>query len=398
VKNRDQRKVDGILVYTTGDFPYGMAPESLVRHMALGFKENNVRIKVVRLRGQTYMHANDTGIEASNFLFRKKTTNDFIKLIELIALIILSPFSIIYNRLRYRYNVTILYGVEYFYQILPFWFACKLTRSKLIRITTDFYRESTVVPVWWKKPKLFFYLFQYKYFDKFLDGIVSLSSYMSDYAKINGVNPDKVLIIPHFVDTDRFCQGYSLNQSDDKFRVGFCGTVVEPNGIFELIDAFKIVNERYPNTELLIIGEPWVNERERIKKQIGQFESSIKVTGLLSPMEVPAAMLSCNVLVNPRKSSLAADAGFPTKIAEYFATGLPVISTPVGDIKFYFTNQVEILLVKPDDPEAIAEAIIFVIENKAKALEIGKKGFEWAEKHLNHKSNARKILNFIIES
>jgi len=392
-----QHKIKGVLIYTTGDFPYGMAPESLVRQLALGFKYHKINTKVIRLRGKTYNYANDTGIEANDFLFGSRTKSDLTKLIELLSVILLTPFSVFVNFFRHKFDAIILYGVEYFYLIFPFWIACKLTRTKLIRITTDYYRVSTIVPVWWKRPKLFFYNFQFKQFDKYMDGIVSLSSYMADFAKINGVDHRKILIIPHFIDTEGFCRGAASNQDAEKYRIGYCGTVIGVNGIFQLIDAFKTVYHKYPNAELLIIGEPWTAEKEKFNSLIAPFGQVVKVTGRLSASEIPSALLTCNVLVNPRKSSLSADAGFPTKLGEYFSTALPVISTRTGDIRSYFTNMEEIVLVEPDDPEQISDAIIFLIENKERSSIIGKNGFRWAKEHLDYKANTQKILNFIMQ-
>ncbi|MDD4729488.1 MAG: glycosyltransferase family 4 protein [Dysgonamonadaceae bacterium] len=391
----NKQNSNGILVYTTGDFPYGMAPESLVRQMTLGFKNHNVRVKVIRLRGESYGLYNDTEIEVSNFLFSKVTKNELAKFTELIATILLIPFSVLRNVLHHRYNTVILYGVEYFYQIFPFWIICKFLKIKLIRITTDYYRVSTVVPVWWKKPKLWFYNFQFKHFDRYLDGIISLSTYMANMAIANGAKAEKVLVIPHFIDVLGFCEDIEQIKHNDRFRIGYCGTVVDLNGVFDLIEAFLLVHSSYPNTELFIIGNPTGNNLDRIKAMTENIKESVIISGLLSKKEVPKALLSCNVLVNPRKSGIFAEAGFPTKLGEYFATSLPVISTKVGDIKNYFTNKKELILINPDTPVEIAESIIWLMKNYEEAKIIGKSGNTWAIDNLDYMKNTNKILKFV---
>ena len=57
-----------IAIYTTGDFPYGGAPESFVRQMALGLHENNMNVEVIRWRGDKYQRENDLPIERVNYL------------------------------------------------------------------------------------------------------------------------------------------------------------------------------------------------------------------------------------------------------------------------------------------------------------------------------------------
>ena len=389
------KELKSVLIYTRGDFPYGMAPESLVRQMALGLKFHNVKLKVIRLRGQSYNYDNDTSIEVSNFMLPRVPNTEIAKFIELICTIFLVPFSIIRNNIKNRPDAVILYGVEYFYLIFPFWLACKLSRIKLIRITTDFYRESAITPVWWKKPKLFFYRFQFKHFDKYLDGIVSLSRYMSEFALKNGVNPEKITIIPHFIDSEEFCKGIIANQQSDKTRIGFCGTANELNGIYDLIEAFKIVHAGHPKIELLIIGEPNPGDKIKINNMIAPFGDTVKITGLLSRSEVPAALMSCHILVNPRKSGLFAEAGFPTKLGEYFSTGIPVVATCVGDIKSYFKDKHELMLVNPDQPDEIAYSIGFLIKNTNEATQIGIRGKEWAKSNLDYKANTAKLLKFV---
>lgn len=395
IRNPIEVKTNGILIYTTGDFPYGMAPESLVRQMALGLQSHEVKLKVIRLRGQHYHYNNDTGIETSDFFLPRLTTSEIVKIIELFAFLFLISFSVIKNKIINKSDAVILYGVEYFYLIFPFWIACQLTRTKLIRITTDYYKESTVVPVWWKKPKLFFYKFQFAHFDKYLDGIVSLSSFMAEFALQNGVSPKKVIVIPHFIDTEGFCNGITPGTPSGKSRIGFCGSPNKSNGIYDLIEAFKIVYDEYPNAELFIIGEPTSNDKNDIENSIGPVKDSVKISGLLTRREVPEALLTCHILVNPRISGQFAEAGFPTKLGEYFSTGLPVIATSVGDIKNYFTDKQELLLVSPDKPSELANAIIFLLKNDEISHQIGQRGYEWAKANLDYKTNTSKLLEFI---
>lgn len=384
-----------ILIYTTGDFPYGMAPESLVRQMALGLKYHEIKLKIIRLRGKWYDNYNDTGILAINLFLLNKPNKEFTKFVEFLSIIFLGPFSVIFNKAKHKPYAIILYGVEYFYFVLPFWLACKLTRIKLIRITTDLYKESTIVPVWWKRPKLYFFNFQFKYFDRHLNGIVCLSYYLAEFALNSGVKPERVTVIPHFIDTTGFCEGVVKHQPTGKTRIGFCGFVSRSNGIYDLLEAFKLVYAEFHDTELYIIGEPSPEERDTILKMIEPFKTAVTITGLHSKKEIPGALLSCHILINPRKSGEFAEAGFPTKLGEYFSTGLPVVSTAVGDIRHYFTNKVELMLVPPDQPEKIAEAVMFLMNNKSEAYKIGGRGFEWAKANLDYKQNSGKLLQFI---
>lgn len=395
VSDKESKGIKSLIIYTTGDFPYGMAPENLVRQMALGLVSHKVSLKIIRLRGKWYNFQNETGIEAANLLLTKVPKTEAGKIIELLTFLFLVPISIIKNKFKYKSDAILLYGVEYFYLIFPYWIACKMFGIKLIRITTDYYKESSIVPVWWKRPKLYFYRFQFKHFDKYLDGIVSLSSYMAEYAAQCGVKKERIIIVPHFIDIEGFSKGIPKIPKTTKTRIGFCGSPTEANGILDLIEAFRLVYEMYPESELLIIGEPTHRIKSIILQMTAALRDTVKITGLLSRDAVPAELLTCSILVNPRKSGVSAEAGFPTKLGEYFSCRIPVVATRVGDLKYYFKDKKELVLVNPDHPAEIAEAISYLISNPDKARGIGTKGYEWAKDNLDYQANSAKLLEFI---
>lgn len=372
-----------------------MAPENLVRQLALGLNGNNVLVKVVRFRGKTYNQNSSINIECSNLLFKNRVANEVVKVFELFAILFAIPISLIRNSLKYKPDVIILYGVDYFYFVFPFWLFSKILNIKIVRIVTDYYKESTIVPVWWKQPKLFFYRLQFTFFDKYLTGVVTLSSYMANFAQKNGVESSRIIVIPHFIDVEGFCKYAADMKSGNKIRIAFCGTINESNGIFDLIEAFKVVSKDRSDIELVIIGEPLKVVREEIEARLALFSQSYTITGMLPKNKIPEALLSCNILVNPRQAGVFAEAGFPTKLGEYFATKRPVVSTSVGDVKYFFTNKRELVVVEPNNPEMLAEGILFLANNPTEAEIIGNYGYSWAMSNLDYKENAHKLLVYI---
>jgi len=387
--------ISSVIIYTSGDFPYGMAPENLVRQLALGLNCNNVKVKVVRFRGATYNYSNNTGIECTNLLFSRRVKGEVLKLLELLLIFFAIPISVVRNYFKHKPNAIVLYGIEYFYFILPFWIISKLLRVKILRFITDYYKVSTIVPVWWKKPKLLFYQLQFKYLDKRLDAIITLSQYMAEYSRKNGVLNSRIITLPHFIDVVGFCDTAKQTHTNSKLRIGYCGTISESNGIFDLVQAFTDVHSKFSNTELIIIGEPSINDRHRIEKMLEGYPSSYSITGLMSRDQIPEALLSCNILVNPRRSGVFAEAGFPTKLGEYFSTKLPVISTRVGDIRSFFTDKNELVLVDADSPLQLSQAIIYLIENVTEAERIGINGYSWAVQNLDYRANTKKLIEFV---
>lgn len=380
-----------IAIFTTGDFPYGGAAESFVRQIALGLSKNNVQVEVIRFKGDRYLKKNNTPIKRSNFLFNKPFSNEFLKAIEVISLICFIPFSLAYRKFNKKNQIILLYGFNYAYYLSLFILCSKILRLKCYRILDDFAKKETIAPVWWKKPRIFFYNIQVKYINKYFDGIIVLSKFLYQLCIDSKVKKENLILIPHFID---FNISYNSNNKNTKYVIGFCGTPSVDNGILDLIKAFEILIKKYPKIELLIIGAI-SSDVQIIIRETTDVKFGIRFAGFLSKEEIEKEFADCSILVNPRRESVWADAGFPTKIGEYFATKKPVVATEVGDLAYYFEDMKELVFAEPNNPKSLTKAIDYLLNNKEKSKAIGLNGYEWAKQNLEYISNCKKLINFI---
>lgn len=70
--------------------------------------------------------------------------------------------------------------------------------------------------------------------------------------------------------------------------------------------------------------------------------------------------------------------GFPRCIVEGFAKGLPLVSTTIGGCADALTNEVNALLVPPEDPMAMADAVERIIKDDSLRRRLIKDGYEVA--------------------
>lgn len=75
-----------------------------------------------------------------------------------------------------------------------------------------------------------------------------------------------------------------------------------------------------------------------------------------------------------RTNSRFANYGFPFKLSEYLATGNILLATNVGDVCQYVQDKVSALVVPPENPKAIAEAICYINSHHEESLNIAKAG------------------------
>ena len=133
-----------------------------------------------------------------------------------------------------------------------------------------------------------------------------------------------------------------------------------------LIDAFAIVNKKYPEYELHIYGEGKL--RDDLQKQINslKLEKKVFLDGLTDNMK--------DVLYSARMFVLSSNhEGLPNALLEAMAIGTPCISTRFsgGGAETIIDNKENGLLVA-SNADDLSSAIIYYIENEERSIEFAK--------------------------
>ena len=185
------------------------------------------------------------------------------------------------------------------------------------------------------------------------DGIVAVSSVMEQ--EYGGKKP--LIVLPPLVDTEDTIWKQEI---EHRHRFNFCyaGSPSDKDRLDLLLQAFSALP--VGAADLRIIGvtkEEFVShtpEATAFAEHMG-----ITFTGRLTHYETVREILSCDCFVFLREPTRRNNAGFPTKFAEAFTCGVPVITTAVSDVPAYADEKCIIL---PDvSPSGIREAMQNVI-------------------------------------
>ncbi|WP_395327348.1 glycosyltransferase family 4 protein [Novosphingobium sp. BL-8H] len=152
---------------------------------------------------------------------------------------------------------------------------------------------------------------------------------------------------------------------NDARRICAVGRLNHQKGFDVLLRAFALIAPRYPGWTLTIRGEG--PDRAALETGIAahSLEERVRLPGLSA---VPRGWVAeCDLFVLSSRYE-----GFPNALAEAMAAGLPVISArcdfgPADMVEHGRTG----LLVAPDDPQALADALEEMIENRAARERIG---------------------------
>jgi glycosyltransferase involved in cell wall biosynthesis len=150
-----------------------------------------------------------------------------------------------------------------------------------------------------------------------------------------------------------------LQLNPDKKYILFVGRLIYDKGIYEIAHTFVSIAKKYPDLDLILIGEEIEKE-----KLIGKFIEAgvlnrVYLKGIVPYKEVAYYMKISDMLVLPSWAE-----GLPNVVMEAMAVGLPVVATDVGGIPEVIENGVTGLSVPAKNIEKLTEAIIQMMEDK----------------------------------
>ena len=229
------------------------------------------------------------------------------------------------------------------------------------------------------------------------DGIFCISNFLIDFYKNRGVEEKKLFLVPGTVDTERF-QELSISPFPFKYIL-YCGSLtLIKDGVNILIKSFAEISNVHPDIKLVLIGKgDSIKEESFIKDLVltMNLRDRIIFTGQLHRNDIPVFLNNATILALARPQSLVADAGFPSKLTEYLATGIPIVVTKVGDIPIYLKDGENAFLSIPDSVEAFADKLDFVLNNYHFAKEVASEGKKLTFTVFNYNFQARRMIEFI---
>lgn len=177
---------------------------------------------------------------------------------------------------------------------------------------------------------------------------------------------------------------------DDMFTIVTAGSLDKANGIREILDAFTLL----PGGQfrLLIAGAGPLEEEVR---RATQLNDRIRYYGLVDHEKVLDLYDQADVLINMRLTkTLKTEYFFPSKLIEYLASGIPVITTCTDQVEKEFAEVA--FLLRDESPQGLAKLIISLSrmtpeERKRK----GREAHEYIIREYSWEAQGRRIANFL---
>ena len=181
---------------------------------------------------------------------------------------------------------------------------------------------------------------------------------------------------------------YEYNQYNmDAKNILFLGVICERKGIYDLLEAIKILdNEIDESIKLLICGD---GEMNKIKEEIDKLKINHRIShlGWITKEMKDEFMAKSMINVLPSYNE-----GLPMTILETMAYGIPNISTNIASIPNVLYDNINGFLIEPGDIYQLANKIKILINSKNLRNEFSEKSFQLIHKSFSLEQNIERLI------
>ncbi|GEN81819.1 glycosyl transferase family 1 [Sporosarcina luteola] len=165
------------------------------------------------------------------------------------------------------------------------------------------------------------------------------------------------------------------NLDDEDFVFSFIGRLVKEKGIFELVEAFKSLSDRFPQAKLLLIGGLLESERDHESyDQLLRDLNHPKICYLGFRNDIPRIMKATDTFILPSYRE-----GLPRSIIEAMAMSKPIIATNIRGCREEVFPGKNGFLVEKANAEELEEAMVALLENPELVCQFGNRSREITE-------------------
>lgn len=213
-----------------------------------------------------------------------------------------------------------------------------------------------------------------------------------------------VRVIRNGVDTSIFRPGIDSSSLRADWGVGDHGTAIgivavyrEEKGHEYFFQAAGKVAARFPETRFVVVGGrkdeaeggPFTEKLKRLAKDNGVGDGT-RFLGRVPNDDIPKILNAMDVVVLPSTTE-----GLSNSSLETLACGVPLVAAAVGGNLEVLRNGDNGFLVPSRNPDAIADRILFLIENPGEARRIGVAARKSAEDRFSEFSMVRNVEKLV---
>jgi len=232
------------------------------------------------------------------------------------------------------------------------------------------------------------------------DKVVAICQGLKKDLVSRGISPDKVVVVPNGVDTDRFNpvekDGGLVRELglDGKTVFGFVGSMFNFEGLEVLVQAVAALDgETRANIRVLLVGEGESHGRIQSMVDAQKLSGAIQLVGRVPHDHVEAYYSVIDVFVYPRISKRITELVTPLKPLEAMAMGKAVVMSNVGGLVELLDGEECGMLFEAGNARSLAQVMADLAANPVKVETFGALALNSVRAHRDWNKLARIYSN-----
>jgi len=214
---------------------------------------------------------------------------------------------------------------------------------------------------------------------KFVDHVIVSNHLWQKTLVARSVAPLKCSVFLNNVDLSIF-HPHPRTRDDGKVIILFPGSFQWHQGLDIAIKAFARVIEKVPNAEFHLYGGGGDQAGlEQLAQRLGVGES-VKFLGGVRMDLMPDVIANADLGVVPKRADSFGNEAYSTKIMEFMSQGVPVVVSRTKIDSYYFDEET-VRFFPSGDFEAMADAMVEVIENQSLRDNLVRRGYEYVRQN-----------------
>ncbi|MCP4649196.1 MAG: glycosyltransferase family 4 protein [PVC group bacterium] len=211
-----------------------------------------------------------------------------------------------------------------------------------------------------------------------------------------GVAQEQIVMAPVGADLDLFHPEVSGVRIREKFNIKgplviYLGQLHGGQYVEQFIRAAKIVLNQVRPVNFMIVGGGYLlNELKDLTKTL-ELTENVVFTGAVSHKETPLYLAAADIAVACFEDNDITRCKSPLKIAEYMASGKPIVASNVGEVKCMLGGVG--VVTTPGDPQSLAEGVMKLLNDEPLCKRLSQKARKRAEEIYNWRNTAENLLN-----
>ncbi|NLN44170.1 MAG: glycosyltransferase family 4 protein [Methanosarcina sp.] len=233
----------------------------------------------------------------------------------------------------------------------------------------------------------------------FSDSIIAVTpGIKANLEEVYNIPGEKIVVVSNGANTSLFkpmeqetCRK-TLGMDLETPYICFVGNLAPWQGVEYLVQAAPSILSKFPECRFLIVGDGIMkNDLLELCRELG-VEDRFIFTGVIAYDRVPLYINASDICTAPfifaRNSKIGLS---PLKLYEYMACGKPVIASSIKGVSDALEASGGGIHVLPENPDALAEGILKLLEYPDLRMKMGSKGLSYVTENYSWYSVAKKV-------